>query len=139
MTINDIFCKYSFTQRTIKDFNINLNVIENKLGHKLPSDYTNYISNYGEVELYINDHIVFLYDFVDLLVINDDYKIFEKCSDLFLIGSNASGEGIAIDFGHDQRIVLVPLIDLEKEYFIEIGSSFTNMFERLEQGKEWFK
>ena len=57
------------------------------------------------------------------------------CTDILLIGINTSGEGITIDFSPDKRIVLIPLSGLEREHFVKIGPSFTNMFERLEHGK----
>ncbi len=40
---------------------------------------------------------------------------------------------------YEYRIVLSPFIDLDKSFNIEIGNSFTNFFERLENGIDWFK
>jgi hypothetical protein len=55
------------------------------------------------------------------------------------IGGNGSGEFIAIEhFGNNNlRIVLSPFI-IEKEAHIEIGTSFTDFLQRLENEQEWF-
>jgi hypothetical protein len=55
------------------------------------------------------------------------------------IGDNGSGEFIAIEKldNLNFRIVLSPFL-IEEEAHIEIGNSFTDFLERLENGIEWF-
>ncbi len=54
---------------------------------------------------------------------------------------NGSSEFIAIEQTVDNsiRVVLTPFIDLDKQYHIEIGISFTDFLQRLDNGQEWFK
>ena len=69
-----------------------------------------------------------------------DYGIFDNLPNTLGIGVNGSSEFIAIeliDIGNC-RIVPSPYIDLNKQYFIEIGTSFTDFLVRLDNGQEWF-
>jgi len=58
-----------------------------------------------------------------------------------MIGNNGSSEFIAIECLNtkDFRVVLSPLIDLSDQYHIEIGTSFSDMIDRLDNGIEWFR
>ena len=136
--IREILKRYEFpTQKNSIDIIVS---IESKLKNKLPDDYKIYALNFGEHEIVINDQSVILWDVKELLQANEDYNVKEECPDIFLIGSNGGGEGIALDYVKDDNpaIVLVPLIGMEREDIVEIGDSFTDMIVRLEAGKSWF-
>ena len=80
-----------------------------------------------------------IWDIEELLDCNTGYGIFQTLPLAIGIGSNGSGEFIALEYVDNTcyRVVLSPSIDLDKQYHINIGSSFTNFFERLYNGKEW--
>jgi hypothetical protein len=69
---------------------------------------------------------------------NLNYGIFESMPGIIGIGNNGSSEFIGIEHSdnNDYKIVLSPLINLDKEYNIEIGSSFTDFILRLENNEE---
>jgi hypothetical protein len=73
--------------------------------------------------------------------LNQDYKIFENLSRTIGIGDNGAGEFIGIEKLVDGglRIVLTPFIDLDKQYHIEVGQTFTAFVLRLDKGEKWFK
>ncbi len=49
------------------------------------------------------------------------------------------GESIAIEYkGDEYRIVRSPFIDFGPQNYVEIGTTFTNMLDRLDSGQEWF-
>jgi hypothetical protein len=75
-----------------------------------------------------------------LLLRNREIGIFNNLPLTIAIGNNGSSEFIAIELMDDNqhRIVLSPYIDLDKEYHINIGSSFTDFFTRLDNGRDWF-
>lgn len=52
------------------------------------------------------------------------------------IGDNGSGECIALEkcINAKTRVILSSFIDLDKQYHIEIGSSFTDFLD----GERWF-
>jgi hypothetical protein len=81
-----------------------------------------------------------LWDFDELVETNKDYGIFDNLSNTLGIGGNGSSEFIAIELisNGNYRIVLSPFIDLDKQYHIEIGTSFTDFLVRLDNGQEWF-
>ena len=72
---------------------------------------------------------------------NNSYQITDNLVNTIGIGGNGSSEFITIEFtkNNEYRVVLSPFIDLDKNYHIEIGNSFTDFFERLENGKNWFE
>jgi hypothetical protein len=76
-----------------------------------------------------------------LISYNLTYTIIETMPGMLAIGNNGSSEFIGIQFSDsgEHKIVISPLIDLDKEYNIEIGSSFTDFIQRLANGEEWFK
>ncbi|MDQ0641240.1 hypothetical protein QF042_004805 [Pedobacter sp. W3I1] len=71
---------------------------------------------------------------------NIDYQIFEHLPNTLAIGGNGGGEYIAIEQLNDNslRIVLSPFL-IEEDAHIEIGISFTDFLECLENRKEWFE
>jgi len=81
------------------------------------------------------------WDIDELIGANIDYQIFENLPKTLAIGGNGSSKFIAIEQTVDNsiRVVLTPFIDLDKQYHIEIGISFTDFLQRLDNGQEWFK
>ncbi|WP_113654777.1 SMI1/KNR4 family protein [Pedobacter namyangjuensis] len=133
-----ILSKYEFVKRTDKPKTA-FEDVEKIINFKLPDDYKAFALNYLEFEDFIGAENVRLWDFDEIIEINNDYQIFKYLPKTLGIGGNGGGEYIAIeDLGDNNlRIVLSPFI-IEKETHIEIGSSFTDFLQRLENGKEWF-
>jgi len=137
--LETILTKYNFPKRTTRP-TTRFEEIENQIGFELPDDYKFYLNNYGEYEEFVGAEPVSLWDFDELLSRNKDAGIFDNLPLTLGIGNNPSSEFIAIEFidNKNYRIVLSPFIDLDKQYHIDIGSSFTDFFVRLDNGKEWF-
>ena len=135
-----LFTKYNFQKRTEK-LKVNIEEVENKINFSLPDDYKFYVENFIDNESFIGNEFVQLWDFNEILKLNSEYKIVENLKNTIAIGGNGSSEFIAIEFlkSNEYRIVLSPFIDLDNTYHIEIGNSFTNFLERLENGKSWFE
>jgi hypothetical protein len=140
LEIEKIFAKYSFQKRTEKP-KITIEEVENKINFSLPEDYKFYATNYLENESFVGNEFVRLWDFNEILEINIEYEIIKNLKNTIAIGGNGSSEFIAIENleNGECRIVLSPFIDLDKTFHIEIGNSFTDFFERLEKGKDWFE
>jgi hypothetical protein len=140
LEIEKLFAKYSFQKRTEKP-KTTIEEVENKIDFSLPEDYKFYATNYIENESFVGNEFVRLWDFNEILEINSEYKIIESLKNTIGIGGNGSSEFIEIEKleNGECRIVLSPFIDLDKTYHIEIGNSFTDFFERLEEGKDWFE
>lgn len=138
--LKTLLTKYNFPKRTIQP-NTKFEDIQNQIGFPLPADYKYYLENYGEYEAIVGPEFVNLWDFDELLSRNKDTGIFGNLPLTLGIGNNPSSEFIAIEFvkNNDYRIILSPFIDLDKQYHIDIGNSFTDFFVRLDNGKEWFK
>lgn len=134
----EIITKYGVLKRTDKP-KATFEEVEKLIGFKLPDDYKNFATNYLEFEDFIGEQNVRLWDFDEIVEINTDYQIFKYLPKTLGIGGNGSGEFIAIEHLGDNnvRIVLSPFI-IEKEAHIEIGNSFTDFLQRLENGQEWF-
>ena len=138
--IEKIFAKYNFKKRTEK-LKLTIEEVENKINFALPDDYKFYAENFIDNESFIGNEFIQLWNFNEILKTNIDYEIFENLKNTIAIGGNGSSEFIAIEFLKDSeyRIVLSPFIDLDDNYHIEIGNSFTDFFERLEDRKSWFE
>lgn len=134
--IEQILDKYDSQKRTEKS-KLMFDEVESKVNFKLPEDYKFFAKNYIENEYFIGDIFFRLWDFDELLEINNDYGILKNLTNTIGIGENGSSEFIAIELleNNEYRIVLSPFIDLDKSFNIEIGKSFTNFFERLEKRK----
>lgn len=134
-----ILTKYNFPKRTTKP-KTTIEEIENQIGFQLPDDYKFYISNYGEHEEFVGPELVNLWDIDNLLTTNRDIGIFNNIPLTLGIGNNPSSEFIAIEYLDNKKYIIVisPFIDLNRQYHIEIGNSFTDFFVRLDNGKEWF-
>ncbi|TCD23419.1 SMI1/KNR4 family protein [Pedobacter psychrodurus] len=135
----EILTKYNITKRTNKP-NTTFEEAEKIINFKLPNDYKTFALNYSEFEGIIGNQYFRLWDFDEIIGMNTDYRIFEYLPKTLAIGGNGSGEYIAIEQLNDSRlrIVLSPFL-IEEEAHIEIGISFTDFLERLENRKEWFE
>ena len=134
----EIITKYEVVRRTDKP-KTTFAEVERLINFKLPDDYKNFAINYLEFEDFIGEQNVRLWDFDEIIELNTDYQIFKYLPMTLGIGGNGSGEFIAIEHLDDNnlRIVLSPFL-IEKEAHIEIGTSFTDFLQRLENGQEWF-
>jgi hypothetical protein len=139
-TVNELLLKYNCPKRTQKA-KTNIEQIQRILNFNLPNDYLFFLQNYSGFELFIGSEFVRLWDIDELIGANTDYQIFENLPKTLAIGGNGSSEIIAIEQTVDNsiRVVLTPFIDLDKQYHIEIGISFTEFLQRLDNGQEWFK
>ena len=134
----EILSKYETVKRSNKP-KITFEEVEKIIGFKLPEDYKTYAIKYSEFEDMIGEQNLRLWNFDEIIEINEEYEIFECLPKTLGIGDNGSGEFIAIEKLKNRkiRIVLSPFL-IEEEAHIEIGNSFTNFLERLEDGIEWF-
>lgn len=139
-TVNELLLKYSCPKRTQKA-KTKIEQIQRILNFNLPNDYLFFLQNYSGFEQFIGSEFVRLWDIDELIGANTDYQIFENLPKTLAIGGNGSSEFIAIEQTVDNsiRVVLTPFIDLDKQYHIEIGNSFTDFLQRLDNGQEWFK
>ncbi len=136
----NILNKYNCPKRTEKPLTT-VDQIESIIKFNLPADYKMYIQNYLGFEEHIGQEFMQLWDFDELVEANKDYGIFDNLPNTLGIGGNGSNEFIAMEWANrdNYRIVLSPFIDLNKEYHIEIGTSFTDFLVRLDNGQEWFR
>ncbi|AZB31050.1 SMI1/KNR4 family protein [Chryseobacterium balustinum] len=137
--INTILSKYKWIKRAeMLDFNFK--TIEDKIGFDLPQDYKDYSIEYDENEDFIGKEFVRLWSLENLIDWNTDYQILENLPNTIAIGDNGNGEFIGIHFieNSNYKIILSTYIDLDPEYNIEIGKSFTDFIEKLNKGKTWF-
>ena len=139
-TVNELLLKYNCPKRTQKA-KTKIEQIQRILNFNLPNDYLFFLQNYSGFEQFIGSEFVRLWDIDELIGANIDYQIFENLPKTLAIGGNGSSEFIAIEQTVDNsiRVVLTPFIDLDKQYHIEIGISFTDFLQRLDNGQEWFK
>lgn len=106
----------------------------------LPTDYKKYLIHYLGFEGHIGQEFVRLWDLDELIDLNEKYRIFSCLPNTLAIGTNGSSEFISIEFDTgDVRIVLSPLIDLDKQLHVEIGTTFSDFLIRLDAGEPWFK
>jgi hypothetical protein len=115
--------------------------IEREIRFELPLDYKDFILRYGGHETQIGEEYIKLWDRENLLSLNKGHEIFEKLPETIGIGDNGAGEFIGIEKLNNGglRIILTPFIDLDKQYHIEIGKSFTDFLLKLDKGEKWFK
>ena len=139
-TVNELLLKYNCPKRTQKA-KTKIEQIQRILNFNLPNDYLFFLQNYSGFEQFIGPQFVRLWDIDELIGVNIDYQIFDNLPKTLAIGGNGSSEFIAIEQTVDNsiRVVLTPFIDLDKQYHIEIGRSFTDFLQRLHNGQEWFK
>lgn len=139
-TVNELLLKYNCPKRTQKA-KTEIEQIQSIVNFNLPDDYIFFLENYLGSEEFIGSEFVRLWDIDELIEANTDYQIFENLPKTLGIGGNGSSEFIAIEQADNNlmRVVLSPFIDLDKQYHIEIGNSFTDFLQRLDNGQEWFK
>jgi hypothetical protein len=139
-TIDEIFKKHNWPTRIIPD-DTDLLDIEREIKFQLPEDHKDFISRYGGHETQIGEEYIKLWDKEHLLPLNKGYEIFENLPETIGISDNGAGEFIGIEKLNDGglRIILTPFIDLDKQYHIEIGKSFTDFVLKLDKGEKWFK
>jgi len=138
--IDNILIKYNWpTKDPVDDFDFK--EIENKIGFELPTDYKEYIEKYSSYETQIGEEFFKLWEFDKLLDWNIGYEIIENLEKTIGIGDNGGGELIGLKSLGDGNInvILTPFIDLDEEYHITIGSSFTDFLKRMDNGDNWFK
>lgn len=113
--------------------------IENLAKLSLPTDYKDFFNNYSGFECFIGAEYVVIWEPKEVLQYNCDYQIFKNLDQTLAIGSNGSDELIAIEELDDlkARIILTPII-LEKKAHINIGDSFHDFINRLENNINWF-
>jgi len=138
--IEKIFQGYNFNLKAQKPQTSILD-IENVIKFPLPPDYAFYLKNYLSFADMIVEQYVQLWDIDEIITLNNSYGILDNLSKTIGIGTNGGGEFIAIEFlfTSNYQIVLSPFIDLNKQYHIEIGTSFTDFLIRLSNREEWFK
>ncbi|QOG04416.1 SMI1/KNR4 family protein [Flavobacterium sp. MDT1-60] len=134
-----IIKKYSFPKR---DVNSTVEIIDIELYSKLklPKDYVFYLENYHGIDQFIGVEFINLWSLEEIIETNKNYNIVEELQHTIGIGSNGSGEfiGITLDKNENIKIILSPFIDLNTKYHIEIGTSFTDFLDRLDNGIDWF-
>ncbi|SMC60847.1 SMI1/KNR4 family protein [Pedobacter nyackensis] len=138
-TFERILVKHNCVRRTDKPI-AHFEDIENIIGFKLPPDYRLFLETYCGFEEFIGEAYVRLWGMDEIIDQNQGYGVFENLPATLAIGGNGGGEFIAItiiDEGN-YRIVISPFIDLNEEYHVEIGSSFTDFLERLNNGHGYF-
>jgi hypothetical protein len=134
-----LLTKYNF-QKKASESRKNVQSIEDYFGFKLPEDYIFFLEKYSAFEDFVNVEYVKLWAAEELIETNKGYEIQKYMPNTIGIGSNGSGEIIAIEFDETEsyEIVLAP-IDLDAEYNINIGKDFTEFLNRLDCGKSWFE
>jgi hypothetical protein len=138
--LDHILNKYNFSKRPIEP-KISFEKIEKEIGYELPDEYKYYLANFDYFEDFLGPEYVKLFAYESLLEENQKYGVIEALPNTIMIGNNGSSEFIAIELAdtNKYRIILSPFIDLSAEYHIEIGSSFSDMLIRLDNGTGWFR
>jgi hypothetical protein len=137
--IESILSKYEIPKRT-EPSKVTINGVEDKIGFNLPEDYKYFLNNYQGFGNSIGEEYVNLWGLEDLVEQNEGYFIIEELPGTIGIGSNGAGELIALEIRKEAnlKVVLTPFIDLNEEYHINIGNSFTDFLQHLDKGKVWF-
>jgi hypothetical protein len=134
--LEDLLAKCGFAKR---DFvNIDFDAIETLAEFTLPIDYKYYLNNYHAFEGFIGEEYLALYEADMLLALNENND--DGTSDTVLIGSNGASESIGIrmnDDGSYSLVIAQYLSDIDDH--IIIGTSFTNILERLANSIGWFE
>jgi hypothetical protein len=136
--LENTLLKHTFS-KVLNEQSINLNNVEAFINFPLPEDYKYYLSNFLAFEGFIGSEYFCLWSKDELIELNNEYSIVSLPQTLG-IGSNGAGEFIAIVAleGGKYSIVLSPFVDLNSQYHIKIGNSFTDFISRLDKGQEWF-
>ena len=98
---------------------------------ELPEDYINLLKIFNGGEGEIGEEYLVLHQAEKLNDINADYKIAEFDANLFIIGSNGSGELIAIDARNkNPSYISIPYI-FEYDAIIELSTNIEDLFKRI--------
>ena len=137
MKLEKILNKYNFPKQATHNA-FDFEEIEQIISFPLPEDYKYFLNNFVEHECLLGAEYLRLWDINSLLVHNKGYEIQKYLTNTLAIGTDMGGGCIAIELVEETsyRIVLMEFIGLD--YPIEIGSSFTDMLKRLDNGQEWF-
>lgn len=135
-----ILFKYNWPIRT-EELKTSIKEIEAMFHFVLPSDYKNFLQEYLGSEHFIGEEFVRLWDAEEIMELNRSYNIVDNLPMTIAIGSNGSSEYLAIEMvsKDNYRVVISPFIDLDEQYHIEIGTSFTDFLLRTDIGQDWFK
>ncbi len=135
-----ILLKYKWPIR-IEGIKTSIKEIEATFHFVLPSDYKDFLQKYLGSENFIGEEFVRLWDAEEIIELNRSYNIVDNLPMTIAIGSNGSSEYLAIEMvcKDNYRVVISPFIDLDKQYHIEIGTSFTDFLLRTDSGQDWFK
>jgi hypothetical protein len=138
--LEKLLSKYDFPKRKTRNGFV-FDELKQVISFQLPDDYKFFLDNFIEYDCFIGPQCLRLWDADNLLENNYGYNIFNYLTNTLAIGSNMSGECIAVEnwSPNKYRIVLVPFVGPDKEDYIEIGSSFTDMLIQLDNGKDWFE
>ena len=138
--IDNILKKYDWPTK-VSVVDLDFTEIENRIVFELPDDYKKFLREYAFYETQIGEESFKLWDFDKLLDWNIRYEIFDNLKMTIGIGDNGGGEFIGLEKINNGniRVILTPFIDLDKEYHIEIGNSFTDFLTRMDNGEKWFK
>lgn len=137
--VDELLLKYKCPKRTQKA-QTKIEQIQSFVNFNIPDDYIIYLQNYLGFEEFIGSEFVQLWDIDELIEVNKDFQISDNLPKTLAIGGNGNSEFIAIEQTEDNtiRVIISPLIDLDKQYHIVIGNSFTDFLQRLDEGQEWF-
>lgn len=139
-----ILKRHGFLQRenVLNDdfLNNQIRIIEAQFSIQLPKDYRYFLKTFDESEVFVGEQNIVLWRFEDLLTFNSEYLIFEDLASTFAIGSNGGGEIIAFDFlnAKSNKIIICPLVGMDRKEFKVIGHSILDMLKRLETGINWY-
>mgnify|MGYP003626296418 CR=1 FL=1 len=120
----------------LAEFNSNSGItteslISLKLPKRLPTDYIEFLKKFNGGEGFVGEEYLVLEKAEKLLERNKNYKIEEFDKNIFLIGGNGAGEGVAIDFRNDKpRYILIPLI-FEYDAILYLGKNIKELFEQI--------
>lgn len=138
--IDNILKKYNWPKKDTIEY-LDFNGIESRIGFELPEDYKEFLRTYSFYETQIGEESFKLWSFDNLLDWNNGYEIIDNLKMTIGIGDNGGGEFIGLEKLNDGnlRVILTPFIELEKQYHVEIGNSFTDFLTRMDNGERWFK
>lgn len=75
-----------------------------------------------------------------MLDINESYQVGELLTNALGIGTDFGGSCITLEFTEvtGYKVLCMDFIGFEREYAVKIGTSFTDMLQRLDNGQKWF-
>jgi len=129
-------CGFIKKDRVSNDFK----AIEDFIGFSLPADYKFYLDNYEPFDDIIGEQWLVLDDINLLLESKGIYSPEQRKANTIQIGGNGASEAIGIrHLGDNSYQIVIAQYIMDVDDHIEIGSSFTDMLQRLISGVEWFR